>query len=243
MRLLGTTRPGVADVLTLGNATCGVCAVLVVAAGGIGTDPDDPVLRLWAALLLLGTLLDVLDGAAARRRGGTALGAPLDGMADAVTFGLAPAVGLASFVLPGSSTEAVVVVAAGACVYASGALLRLADFAARRSGEGWFTGLPSPLAALAVVDLAFLSPPPLVAAAGLTVLGLLMASRLHYPANRGSAMTLALAGWALAIAALTGLVDVRMAAWATLATIAVVLPVLTSVGRWAPLPAADVPRC
>jgi len=70
----------------------------------------------------------------------------------------------------------------------------------------------------------------------------LMASPLHYPANRGSALTLALAGWALGLAVLIGLVDERIPAWSTLAVIAVVLPALTAVGRWSGVP-ADLPTC
>jgi len=242
MRLLGTTRPGIADVLTLGNAACGVAAIVAVSTRADADGPGGDVLRLWAGLLLLGTVLDVLDGAAARRWGGTALGGPLDGMADAITFGLAPAIALAAFSLPGHSRSMALLVGAGVCAYATGALLRLADFAANRSGDGRFTGLPSPLAAVGVLDLAFLTPPPLVAGAGLAVLGLLMASPLHYPANRGSALTLALAGWALGLAVLIGLVDERIPAWSTLAVIAVVLPALTAVGRWSGVP-ADLPTC
>jgi phosphatidylserine synthase len=229
-------------VLTLGNAACGVAALLAVSARGGADGPGEDVLRLWAGLLLLGTVLDVLDGAAARRWGGTALGGPLDGMADAITFGLAPPVALATFTLRGEPRSTALLVGAGVCAYATGALLRLADFAAHRSGDGRFTGLPSPLAAVGVLDLAFLTPPPLVAGAGLAVLGLLMASRLHYPANRGSALRLALAGWALGLAGLFGLVDVRIPAWSTLAVIAVVLPALTTVGRWSRVP-AHLPTC
>ena len=68
-------RPGVADVLTLGNALCGVAAIIV--AGGSELTARFTMLERYQAaamFLLFGTLFDVLDGAAARRWGGTVLG-------------------------------------------------------------------------------------------------------------------------------------------------------------------------
>ena len=54
-------------------------------------DPDRPVPR-GRVVVVAGTFLDVVDGAAARRWGGTPLGPPLDCLADAITFGVAPVV-------------------------------------------------------------------------------------------------------------------------------------------------------
>lgn len=80
-----------ADVITLGNAACGMAAILCCMAyldaqvGGY----------LWAALALFPVALiaDVLDGTVARwRRRHSPLGADLDSLADIVSFGVAPAV-------------------------------------------------------------------------------------------------------------------------------------------------------
>jgi CDP-diacylglycerol--serine O-phosphatidyltransferase len=81
-----------ADVLTIGNASCGTLAVLLcleyMATGNRGP--------LWAAfgLLPLALAFDVLDGYVARlnRARQSRLGADLDSLADVISFGVAPAV-------------------------------------------------------------------------------------------------------------------------------------------------------
>lgn len=80
-----------ADVITLGNASCGTAAVLAcvsfVASGAKRA--------ILAAFLLLPVALvcDVLDGSVARwRRRSSPLGGDLDSLADIVSFGIAPAV-------------------------------------------------------------------------------------------------------------------------------------------------------
>ncbi|MCL4761611.1 MAG: CDP-alcohol phosphatidyltransferase family protein [Burkholderiales bacterium] len=79
-----------ADVLTLGNAACGVAAILCAMAylrdGGLA----------WflasAALAPAAFAFDVLDGRVARARNEhSALGRELDSLADVVSFGVAPA--------------------------------------------------------------------------------------------------------------------------------------------------------
>ena len=238
MRLLGTVRPGVADALTLGNASCGVGATLVVVTLGTGGD----ALRLVVVLLLAGTVLDVLDGAAARRWGSSSLGRPLDGLADAVTFGLMPAVALGALGLDGDPGVAAVAVVAGVVIFSGSALLRLADFCATRCGDPHFTGLPSPLAAVAAFDIAFLSPPPLVIALGLAGLGAQMVSPLHYPVQGGVIAALSLGGWAFGAAGLSGLVDARIPALATLAFIVVVIPTATAIEVRSRVP-VNAPTC
>jgi CDP-diacylglycerol---serine O-phosphatidyltransferase len=81
-----------ADVLTIGNASCGTIAIFLCLdyiATGI------PRL-LWIAFLLLPLALvcDVLDGYVARmnQRRQSVLGADLDSLADIISFGVAPAV-------------------------------------------------------------------------------------------------------------------------------------------------------
>jgi CDP-diacylglycerol--serine O-phosphatidyltransferase len=80
-----------ADIVTLGNASCGTGAIFSALAF-----LDDRNTRwLWIAFALLPIALvcDVLDGSIARwRRKHSALGADLDSLADVVSFGVAPAV-------------------------------------------------------------------------------------------------------------------------------------------------------
>jgi CDP-diacylglycerol---serine O-phosphatidyltransferase len=88
-----------ADVITLGNASCGTGAIFsclrYVAEARGGTAPPSASIYLWTAfaLLPLALICDVLDGSVARwRRRQSPLGADLDSLADVVSFGVAPAV-------------------------------------------------------------------------------------------------------------------------------------------------------
>jgi len=79
-----------ADFFTLGNAACGVAAVLMamrfIAGGAIGD------LLIAAAFAPAAFVFDVLDGRIARWRGtSSALGRELDSLADVISFGVAPA--------------------------------------------------------------------------------------------------------------------------------------------------------
>lgn len=82
MSLRVRARLGLADVMTLLNATLGVVAMTAVVTG----DPS-----LVARIILLAAVADGLDGIIARTRGGTDVGPYLDSMADIVSFGTAPA--------------------------------------------------------------------------------------------------------------------------------------------------------
>lgn len=82
MSLRVRERLGLADVMTLLNATLGVVAMAAAVVG-------DPA--LVARLILLAAVADGLDGIIARTRGGTEVGPYLDSIADVVSFGTAPA--------------------------------------------------------------------------------------------------------------------------------------------------------
>ncbi|MFI5299627.1 MAG: CDP-alcohol phosphatidyltransferase family protein [Polyangiales bacterium] len=85
-----------ADVITLGNASCGMAAILQCLrflADRSANPTNTP--SLWAAFVLLPIAMacDVADGSVARwRRKWSAIGADLDSLADVVSFGVAPAV-------------------------------------------------------------------------------------------------------------------------------------------------------
>jgi CDP-diacylglycerol--serine O-phosphatidyltransferase len=79
-----------ADAFTLGNAACGVAAVLMAMRYGLSRDVGD--LLVAAALAPAALVFDVLDGRVARWRGtASALGRELDSLADVISFGVAPA--------------------------------------------------------------------------------------------------------------------------------------------------------
>ncbi len=82
MSLRVRERLGLADVMTLLNASLGVLATVVAVT--LGPAPA-------ARLVLLAAVADGLDGIIARSRGSTQVGPYLDSMADIVSFGAAPA--------------------------------------------------------------------------------------------------------------------------------------------------------
>src|SRR6185369_6593859 len=79
-----------ADFFTLGNAACGVAAVLM-AMRSLGTGSAHDLL-IAAAFAPAAFVFDVLDGRIARwRQPSSALGRELDSLADVISFGVAPA--------------------------------------------------------------------------------------------------------------------------------------------------------
>lgn len=80
-----------ADLITLGNASCGMGSVL--AAMHYVAEGDSRAIVLAMSLLPVALVLDILDGHVARHRHASSpLGADLDSLADVVSFGVAPAV-------------------------------------------------------------------------------------------------------------------------------------------------------
>ena len=81
-----------ADVLTIGNASCGTLAIFLC----LDYVATASVRSLWSAFLLLPLALacDLLDGYVARTRPQrqSLLGGDLDSLADVISFGVAPAV-------------------------------------------------------------------------------------------------------------------------------------------------------
>ena len=203
---------------TLGNAVCGFGAMYVAAfdSANVGDDPWARALlahKFLAAayLIILAMVFDALDGRLARfTRHTTDFGGQLDSLADAVSFGAAPAfVALLLFKAEGPDVPFGVsrLIWATGAIYFSCACIRLARFnVSNAHGEQHhfsFLGLPSPGAAAAVIgailiqqDLRHLGDPGTTAARvagamanGMTWLlpfvvlgtGLLMVSAIRYP--------------------------------------------------------------
>lgn len=142
-----------------------------------------------ARLVLAACVLDGLDGRLARMMNhSTALGAELDSLADFVNFGVAPVLILHSWGLhdlPRAGWIAVL-------FYATCCVLRLARFnvSSRMEQDGgpadFFVGVPSPAGALLVMFPMIISfpllslpvAPPAVVAVHISLIGLLMISRI-----------------------------------------------------------------
>ncbi|HET6202312.1 MAG TPA: CDP-diacylglycerol--serine O-phosphatidyltransferase [Planctomycetota bacterium] len=161
--------------LTLGNAFCGFLAIAKTAdallyAYGPSSSPGgeaslEKMLVEASWLVLLAMLFDALDGKVARLMGSTSeLGGQLDSLADAISFGVAPALLVKVLVEHEVRTAGLqphprlYFLVAG--FYALCALLRLARFNVENDpspeAHERFTGLPSPAAAGVAVSLVLL---------------------------------------------------------------------------------------
>jgi len=220
-------RPGLADALTIGNALCGAAAIGVVVATPWAMDAagESVTLRIVALLILAGVVLDVCDGAVARARGGTPLGRHLDSLADVVTFGVAPVIAVVGVAIRRSSPWETIALAIGGLAFVAAALVRLADFDAGRSRERFFTGMPSPLAAVTALSVGLVLTEPWLTAVAIVLIGWLMVSGIRYPHSRGVGLIAEAAGVAVAVVGLLGVIDVRIPALLAIAGCVVVAPV------------------
>ncbi len=191
-----------ANLATLGNAILGVGAILYVLAGN----------KIWAMLLIVLAIgLDGLDGILSRRsrRAGSVLGRVADSVADAITFGLAPAFLVAvhtSDVSAWSPWETIATVLAAA--YFIAALARLTYFTVRGFERPYFLGVPTPQSALAIVVVllfhdtpAFQSVAPVGVLVGTAIVAAMMVVPVPYPKiRRGNRLRIPMAVTAVAAA-------------------------------------------
>jgi CDP-diacylglycerol--serine O-phosphatidyltransferase len=153
----------IADALSGANLLCGVASIRFSFA-----DRFD----LALLFLMIGGTFDGFDGAAARRWGGTKFGVYSDDLADAINFGLAPAV--AVWLLFDSWESAVV-----AGIYLFFTWGRLVYFTLNKAytDPASFAGVPSPAAALLVMcGVVLFSGSPLLVGLVVGVAGVLMFS-------------------------------------------------------------------
>lgn len=146
-----------------------------ICAGFLALVATSSQLVLATALVLLAALLDVVDGALARRAGGDrTFGAQLDSLADLLCFCVVPALALHHV----SSQTPVTGLLVGSCVVLAGAW-RLSRFPLVQE-QGHFVGLPTPAAGVAIMMLA-LATPAATALSGALMLSALMVSSIRFP--------------------------------------------------------------
>lgn len=152
--------------LTLGNAVCGFGAITFAAKLG-PSDASGQASMIAASLVFLAMLFDMLDGHAARlTRQTSELGAQLDSLCDAISFGVAPAFLMLQFVTKELPVEGWLafhprLLWTIAALFVVCAVLRLARFNVETDEEDAheeFRGLPSPAAAGAIVAFPFAMP-------------------------------------------------------------------------------------
>jgi len=160
--------------LTLANGACGFGAITFAAKLGPtavdGSTPVDAIRASFiaASLIFLAMVFDMLDGSVARLMKQTSeLGAQLDSLCDAISFGVAPAFLMLQFVTKeldrygGINYPSRLLWTIG-MLYALCAILRLARFNVETDDDedshAEFSGLPSPAAAGVVAAFPFAMP-------------------------------------------------------------------------------------
>ncbi|MDB5096052.1 MAG: CDP-alcohol phosphatidyltransferase [Cyanobacteria bacterium RYN_339] len=147
-------RLAIPTAVTLANVACGFAALIALATPG-----DHLALAGW--LVVGAWLLDMVDGQVAKLMGATsAFGAQLDSLCDAVSFGAAPALLIATAGGPWGW--------AAGFAFLAAVLSRLARFNVDAGddadGHLYFVGLPSPAGGMAIAALAlcgrWLGEPP-----------------------------------------------------------------------------------
>lgn len=178
---------------TLANATLGFLAILNTLI--FFKEGDVVILQKSAIFLLLAALFDSIDGFTARKLDVcSTLGMELDSFSDLVTFGIAPGVITAGILWYPSEFLIDTRISGASCViYVLGAILRLAMYNVeamkedKEASDCYFSGLPSPAAALCVCVFIFNlktlevnSLWKLVMSLIVAALGFLMVSNIHY---------------------------------------------------------------
>ncbi len=178
MRVLSGV-PFLPSLITLGNAFCGFLSIAYVldVAFRVGNSPleaaDLPAifgkLEAAGALIFLAMIFDALDGKVARLTDQTSdFGAQLDSLADAITFGVAPAVLVKCMIDLHQSPHGTLLphhpklYYLCAALYALCAVMRLARFNVETAGHEErahveFYGLPTPAAAAVICSVLLFS--------------------------------------------------------------------------------------
>ena len=181
----------VPNAVTSANLLLGFFSILLsLTALRDGRGPQDPAFAVACWLILWATIGDLLDGKLAKLlRASSDFGMRLDTFADAVTFGLAPAVLLyAAFLRPGGPSLRVGLAPAA---YFLAACFRLARYNVASGGKPrfGFVVVPTPAAAM-IATSCYLSTkdaplPPEWVALLTWLVALSMVSPLRYPAFKG----------------------------------------------------------
>lgn len=153
----------VADGLSFANALCGIASIHFATEGQVAT---------CLLLLLTGAAFDGLDGAAARRWGGTRFGVYSDDLADGINYAIAPGVALA-YGLGG--VQGIVV----GVFFSALTISRLVFFTLAKGGADpeYFSGVPSTIGAIVVLcSLLLFGPSPALVGLAVGVAGVLMVS-------------------------------------------------------------------
>ena len=143
------------NLITSFGLACGLFVIFRVNMRGIGTYE---MLHSMTLILLLAALADVLDGALARAlRVESEFGLNFDSLADAISFGVAPAVLFLKSLCVGYQSPLSMIAIAGAMIYTICGVYRLVRYNVTHTkqrddqAKAHFIGLPIPAAAVATI--------------------------------------------------------------------------------------------
>lgn len=151
------------NVITAFGLCCGLFVIFKMSMTPVG-EATPELLLITAQILILAAFADLLDGAVARAiKAESPFGGQFDSMADAVTFGVAPAVIVLKSLSITPGTDLSFFLTAGAMVYTVCGILRLVRFNLNKdsiadnlelmeASKKNFTGLPIPAAASAIIS-------------------------------------------------------------------------------------------
>jgi CDP-diacylglycerol--serine O-phosphatidyltransferase len=172
------------NIFTALNLGCGYFSILQSLQGNF---------KFAAILIVLGCFFDLMDGRMARMMGvQSSFGEQFDSLSDLVTFAMAPSILFYKFFLAGLGRVGLVV----SFFFCLCGALRLARFNANigKVDSNFFQGLPSPVAAAAIIGAVFFSlefanmlmVPSWLAAVYITFYALLMISSIPFPSFKNS---------------------------------------------------------
>ena len=152
------------NVITAFGLTCGLFVIFKMSMVGVG-EANFQVITAVTGILLFAAFADLLDGAVARAiKAESVFGGIFDSLADAISFGVAPAVIILKSlsVLPGTKLSFLVTTAT--IIFSICGVLRLARFNVNaleakqdvdlaKENKKHFTGLPIPAAAASAISL------------------------------------------------------------------------------------------
>ncbi len=196
MKKIKKARFALPSLVTLGSVFCSFLSMSFTLQAQSMTGADRLQTFIYAGLSILGSIVfDLFDGKVARAtHTSTKFGMELDSLADAVSFGVAPAVLIYGFALSQAGIFGLI----ASFLFISGALIRLARFNIEAPDEGvqtYFKGIPAPGGAacitasvLACISIGFtdFSAFELNTLACLAIaVGLLMVSNIKYKTLKG----------------------------------------------------------
>lgn len=207
--------------MTIAHGLCGYVAVALL-AGRWGGHPQGRgvtigELRVVAALVAAGSVLDLCDGPVARRFGSSGMGERLDAICDTVTFGLAPAVVVAASGAGYGGLRYAALTAAGGIFFVAMVLRLVRSWMtpAEELSNG-FQGMPSAPASSAVLATVGLGASVPVTGLLVATIALLLVGNFHYPRQRLNLMPLMAGGPVVGILGLWGVLPLKPAMIATI---------------------------